>query len=152
MTPQLTKDSDLHMHQKRVANGNSLQYSCLENFMDRRAWRTIAHGATESQTQESTHTQKRVAEFKEVPSLLFLFAQPTYHLIFLQLHIQPIRYPVDSMINIHTDSQIWEQGTLLDVLWQPGWEGSLDTCIWLAEYLCCSLENITTLLISCILI
>ena len=25
-------------------NGNSLQYSCLENFMDRGAWRAIVHG------------------------------------------------------------------------------------------------------------
>ena len=27
-----------------VGNGNSLQYSCLENSMDRRAWRATAHG------------------------------------------------------------------------------------------------------------
>ena len=25
-------------------NGNPLQYSCLENFMDRGAWRTTVHG------------------------------------------------------------------------------------------------------------
>ena len=27
-------------------NGNPLQYSCLENPMDRGAWRTIVHGVT----------------------------------------------------------------------------------------------------------
>ena len=27
-------------------NGNPLQYSCLENPMDRGAWRAIAHGVT----------------------------------------------------------------------------------------------------------
>ena len=27
-------------------NGNSLQYSCLENPMDREAWRATAHGVT----------------------------------------------------------------------------------------------------------
>ena len=32
-------------------NGNPLQYSCLENLMDRGAWRVIVHGVTESQTQ-----------------------------------------------------------------------------------------------------
>ena len=32
-------------------NGNPLQYSCLENLMDRGAWRATAHGVTESQTQ-----------------------------------------------------------------------------------------------------
>ena len=26
-------------------NGNPLQYSCLENFMDRGAWQATAHGA-----------------------------------------------------------------------------------------------------------
>jgi len=34
-------------------NDNSLQYSCLDNSMDRGAWRVIVHGVTESQTQLS---------------------------------------------------------------------------------------------------
>ena len=28
-------------------NGNPLQYSCLENLMDRGAWRSIVHGVAE---------------------------------------------------------------------------------------------------------
>ena len=32
-------------------NGNPLQYSCLENSMDRRAWRAEVHGIIKSQTQ-----------------------------------------------------------------------------------------------------
>ena len=31
-------------------NDNPLQYSCLDNSMDRGAWRAIVHGVTESQT------------------------------------------------------------------------------------------------------
>ena len=31
-------------------NGNPLQYSCLENSMDREAWRAPVHGASESLT------------------------------------------------------------------------------------------------------
>ena len=31
-------------------NGNTLQYSCLENTMDREVWRAIVHGVTESDT------------------------------------------------------------------------------------------------------
>ena len=31
-------------------NGNPLQYSCLENSMDRGAWRATVHGVTKSQT------------------------------------------------------------------------------------------------------
>ena len=34
-------------------NGNPLQYSCLENSMDRGAWRATVHGVTKSQTQLS---------------------------------------------------------------------------------------------------
>ena len=42
-----------------VGNGNPLQYSCLENSMDRRAWRATVHGVTKSRTQlgeSHTHT------------------------------------------------------------------------------------------------
>ena len=34
-----------------VGNGNPLQYSCLENSVDRGAWQATDHEATESQTQ-----------------------------------------------------------------------------------------------------
>ena len=40
-------------------HGNSLQYSCLENPMDRGAWWATVHGAAQSQTrlkQLSMHT------------------------------------------------------------------------------------------------
>ena len=33
-----------------VGNGNLLQYSCLENFMERTGWQAIVHEATKSQT------------------------------------------------------------------------------------------------------
>ena len=32
-------------------NGNPLQYSCLENFMDRGGWWAPVHGVTKSQTR-----------------------------------------------------------------------------------------------------
>ena len=34
-------------------NNNPLQYSCLENFMDRGAWRAIVHGVAKSRTRLS---------------------------------------------------------------------------------------------------
>ena len=34
-------------------NGNPLQYSCLENPMDREAWCATVHGVTKGQTQLS---------------------------------------------------------------------------------------------------
>ena len=41
-----------------VVNGNLLQYSCLENFVDRGPWLATVHGVTKSQTRLSacTHT------------------------------------------------------------------------------------------------
>ena len=44
-------------------HGNPLQYSCLENPMDRGAWRATVSGVTKSQTRLkrlSTHSRKRV--------------------------------------------------------------------------------------------
>ena len=34
----------------RGGHGNSLQYSCLENPVDRGAWRATVHGVAESRT------------------------------------------------------------------------------------------------------
>ena len=34
-------------------NGNPLQYTCLENSMNERAWRAIVHGVTKSRTRLS---------------------------------------------------------------------------------------------------
>ena len=38
-------------------HGNSLQYSCLENPMDRGVWWTAVHGTTESDTTEKLSTE-----------------------------------------------------------------------------------------------
>ena len=36
-------------------NGNQLQYSCLENLVDRGGWRAAVHGVTKSWTRLNTH-------------------------------------------------------------------------------------------------
>ena len=45
-----------------VGNGNPLQYSCLENPMDRGAWRAIVHGIAKSDMTEqlSSHTHPKL--------------------------------------------------------------------------------------------
>ena len=42
-------------------NGNPLQYSCLENPMDRGAWWATAHGVTQSQACLPTHAHEKQA-------------------------------------------------------------------------------------------
>ena len=37
----------------REGNGNPLQYTCLENSMDREAWQATVHGITKSGTSLS---------------------------------------------------------------------------------------------------
>ena len=46
-----------------VGNGNPLQYSCLENSMDRGAWQATVHGVTKSQIHLNTHTHTHTATF-----------------------------------------------------------------------------------------
>ena len=38
-----------------IGNGNPLQYSCLENSMDREVWWATVHGVAKSRTQLDTY-------------------------------------------------------------------------------------------------
>ena len=44
-------------------NGNPLQYSCLENPMDREAWQTTVHGIAKSWARLS---DKKIESYKEI--------------------------------------------------------------------------------------
>ena len=68
-----------------IGNGNPLQYSCLENSMDRGAWWAAVHGVTKSQTilecvhthtHTHTHTsqifKKYMLKYQNVYSLTFM--------------------------------------------------------------------------------
>ena len=48
----------LYKSRNRIGEGNGtpLQYSCLENPMDRGAWRAVVHGVTKSRAQLSDFT------------------------------------------------------------------------------------------------
>ena len=50
-------------------NGNPLQYSCLENFMDRGAWQATVCGITKSWTQMATNTYLAMQSFLQVKQL-----------------------------------------------------------------------------------
>ena len=52
--------------------GNPLQYSCLENPMDRKAWQAAVHRFTSSQTrrkQLSMHSRDRLSKADCLPSV-----------------------------------------------------------------------------------
>ena len=51
----------LHGPQKIIeeGNGNSLQYSCLKNSMDRGAWQATLHGVTKNRTRLSDYHSLR---------------------------------------------------------------------------------------------
>ena len=42
-----------------IGNGNPLQYSCLQNLMERGAWRATVHGVEKSQLQLSTDRERQ---------------------------------------------------------------------------------------------
>ena len=55
-----TGDTDLIPGSGRspgVGNGKPLQYSCLDNPVDRGVWQATVHGVAKSQAQMSAHTQ-----------------------------------------------------------------------------------------------
>ena len=51
--------------------GNALQYSCLENPMDRGAWQTTVHGVSKTQTRLSDQAQHSTA------AVVYNYALPT---------------------------------------------------------------------------
>ena len=48
-------------------NGNPLQYSCLEDPMERRAWQATAHGVSKSQARLSAHACTLSTTFSHLP-------------------------------------------------------------------------------------
>ena len=64
-------------------NGNPLQYACLENPLDRGAWRAIVHGVARGQTQLSNGDHPRSID----PALI---QEP-------HIHTKPLRCSISSI-------------------------------------------------------
>ena len=65
----------------RGGHGNPLQYSCLENIMDRGAWQVTVCGVTESNT-----TERLTLSFSEKQTSLLLFKEIEAHWATLRVH------------------------------------------------------------------
>ena len=47
----------------REINGNPLQYSCLGNSMDRRAWQAAVHGVAKNHTRLNNNNKSQSTKF-----------------------------------------------------------------------------------------
>ena len=55
-----------------LGNSNLLQYSCLENSMDKEAWWATVHWAVESRTQLSTKCTQYSLLYKQAKFIIIL--------------------------------------------------------------------------------
>ena len=67
-----------------VGNGNLLEYSYLENLMDRGAWQATVHGVIKSRKRLNTHirthhalAERRTGSWRTLPALSTLPSSPT---------------------------------------------------------------------------
>ena len=82
-------------------NGNPLQYSCLENPLDRGTWRVLSMGVTKSWTRLSTHTAEQVIDkclFNSYSYRLFSrFYKFHYQQSFLNPHLPQYTFSFQSL-------------------------------------------------------
>ena len=66
MAKEETKKKIATVLQIGVGNGNTLQYSCLENSMERGAWQAAVSGVTKSQTQLNNWAHTHVPQIQQI--------------------------------------------------------------------------------------
>ena len=111
-----------------VGNGNPLQYSCLENPVDRGAWRATVQGVTKSQTQlsEWAHTRIHAFVFKAPyftspsPCLWAYLPVPPFYEDTCNSIIRPIRIIQAPLRHLRALYSILSAESLLHVHRAPG--------------------------------
>ena len=65
-------------------NGNPFQYSCLENPMDRGAWRPVVHGVAESDMTEDLCPIQKII-ISQLNNMFYALLPLTLHFIFIKI-------------------------------------------------------------------
>ena len=92
-------------------NGNPLQYSCLENPMDRGAWQAIVHGVPWVRHDLATK-----------PTTILIDTTMTSP---LTLHLQRSYFPISSHSEVTRKTRIWRHGVVYS--FQPYLEKEMAT-------------------------
>ena len=117
-------------------NGTPLQYSCLEDAMDRGAWRDTVPGAAQSDTtgQPSVHTVGPTAspDWKLLSSSMW--PHPNFHQVWVRTSVgcgtqSPADIPLDALLGLRAQFQ-WMLGTRT---WAPQDTGSCLCCLFLCS-------------------
>jgi len=89
-----------------IGNDDPLQYSCLENSMDREVWRAAVHRVAKSQTQLSTHTQLKT--YKKTP---WCFKKKIFwNRCLLPAMMEYLESDCPSWQDYKTEQNIWDTG------------------------------------------
>ena len=110
-------------------SGNPLQYSCLENPLDRGAWRAIVHGIAKSQIRLSDRAHTRI----QAPW------RPGSHLTCLPLYAhyshcaEPSRFPVTVYL-VNGQMNKWNYSLWQIALWSCPRSHSLQSLCWFSYH------------------
>ena len=76
----------------RGGNGNPVHYFCLENSMDRGAWRAIVHGVTKNRTWLSdwarTHTHTHTHMYRHKWIYIYALYVYIYIYVYIYMHVR----------------------------------------------------------------
>ena len=87
----------------REGHGNQLQYSCLENPMDRGAWWATVHGAIESWTQLSMHALHYLCQWL-FPFLKYQLHEDIVYVFFFLMYLFIFIFWLHSMWDVSSPS------------------------------------------------
>ena len=122
-----------------VGNGNLLQYSCLENSMDRRTWCTTVHGVTKCRTQLSDHACWILSKAFYIHllrwSYLFMclleMILSTYASV--EMIVLVVMYHIDWFADSELSLHLWDKSHL--IMWSDPFNVLLDSvCYFVADF------------------